>query len=53
MLNLVPNKLKPLVDIHDFKKEIKRGSQKTAHVGYAKLYTIYWFYLNFQVCSCF
>ena len=35
--NLAPDKLKQLVHIYAFKKEMKNGSRKTAHVGYVKL----------------
>ena len=35
--NLVPNKLKQLVNIHAFKKNLKSGSQKAGHVGSVKL----------------
>ena len=36
MWSLIPDKLKQLVDIHSFNKEIKKGKQKIAYLGYIK-----------------
>ena len=44
--NLVPDKIKQLVDIHGFKKGTTSGSQKTTHADII-LYTKCWFYLIF------
>ena len=49
--HLVPDKLKQLVEIHTFKKEIKSGSQKAAHVGYVKL--IYQILVLFKFLSLY
>ena len=41
MLNLVPDKLKPLVDIHDLKKDIKKGRPKNCPCRLCKTYIPY------------
>ena len=47
--NLVPNKLKQLVDIHAFKKETKKWKAEKCPVGYVKL--IYHMLALFEVLT--
>ena len=49
--NLASDKLKQLVDIHAFKKDIKKWKLKIAHVGYVKL--IYLMLVLFEVLSLY
>ena len=49
--NLAPDRLKQLVHIYAFKKEMKNGSRKTAHVGYVKL--TYHMLVLFEVVSLY
>ena len=51
MWNLVPDKLKQLVEIQAFKKEIKKGKPKTAHIGYVKL--VYHMLILFKFLSLY
>ena len=52
--NLVPDKLKQLVDVYAFKKEIKNWKPKNCPCRAIKnLYTKCWFYLIFWVCTRF